>query len=165
MPQNGEIAVRLSSTLTGSVDSGSVQAVLDKLFSISLTEGTGLGQANNVWWDERTLATGTNEDLDFSGGVTNALGVALLGTKIKAIFFHGLNTNTGLVSVTRPATNGVPIFKAAGDGIDLHPNGIILVGNPTAAGYAIVAATGDLINIANDTGASQKYFVAVWLAV
>lgn len=163
MAQTGEIVIKASSNLTGNTDLQTVIASLPFEHTMALANGTGLGQANQVWTDERTVNSGANEDLDLSGGLTNALGVALTLTKLKAIVIVGLSTNTGDLTVSRPAANGVPLLAAASDAFGpLAPNGFIAYGNPSAAGITVTAATGDLINIANATGSAQKYRVIIF---
>lgn len=160
--QTGEISVRVSSKLTNSYDLDAVVSALDKTFSNAFGNGTGANQANNRWSDKRDLLTATNEDLDFAGSLSNALG-AVVFTKIKGIIIYALSTNTGPISVTRPAANGVPFLLAAGDGLSaLQPGGLFILTNPSDAGITVTAATGDLINVANATGATQSYQIIVF---
>lgn len=161
MPQTGEVSIRVTSKVTNSTDLASATANLDKTFSTPLTNGTGLNQANNSWSDRRSLATGANEDLDVSGSLTNALGVTVVFTKIKSITIQALSTNTTNITVTRPAANGVPFLAAAGDGFVLTPGGCFTLTNPSDAGIAVTAATGDLINIANSAGATGSYDIVI----
>ena len=64
--------------------------------------------------------------------------------------------------VTRPASNGVPLFLAASDGLDVKPGGCFLWLAPDATGVAVTAGTGDLINIANSSsGTSVTYDVVI----
>ena len=159
--QTGEISVRVSSKLSNSFDLDTVVSALDKTYSNSFTNGTGANQASARWSDTRSLLTATNEDLDFAGGVTGPLGAALTFTKIKMILIYALSTNTGAIAVTRPAANGVPFLTTASDGFTLMPGGLFVLTNPSDAGIAVTAATGDLINIANATGATQSYQIIV----
>lgn len=160
--QTGEISVRVSSKLGNSFDLDTVVSALDKTFSIPFTNGTGANQANNRWSDTRSLLTATNEDLDFAGGsLTGPLGTALTFTKIKAIVIYAPTTNTAAIAVTRPAANGVPFLTTASDGFSLQPGGLFILTNPSDAGITVTAATGDLINIANASGATQSYQIIV----
>lgn len=162
MPQTGEVTVRVASKLTSSLDLSTPTSVINESFSNIFSNGTGANQASNVWGDERTLLTATNEDLDLaSGGLSNGLGSSLTFTEVKAIIIHALPTNTGNLVVTRPAANGVPFLLAAGDGFTLKPGGLFVITDPSDAGIAVTAGTGDLININNATGASQTYTVII----
>lgn len=161
MAQTGEVTIRVSSKLTAAGDLSSASASLDKTFATPLTNGTGLNQANNSWSDRRTLASGANEDLDLAGTLTNAFGATVVFTKIKSITIQALMANTTNMTVTRPAANGVPFMLAAGDGFVLTPGGCFTLTNPSDAGIAVTAATGDLINIANSAGASGSYDIVI----
>lgn len=161
MPQTGGVDVRVTSKITSAGDLASATANLDRTFSTPLTNGTGLNQANNSWSDRRSLATAANEDLDVSGSLTNALGVAVVFTKIKSITIYALPTNTTSLTISRPAANGVPFLLAAGDGFVLTPGGTFALTNPSDAGIAVTAATGDLINIANAAGATADYDIVI----
>jgi hypothetical protein len=162
MPHTGEISLRVRSRLTGTSDLASVSSELDKPYSVTLGNGTGLGQANNAWHDRRTLAGGANEDLDMAGGLTNALGVALVFTKIKSITFYSDPANTANFTISRPATNGLPLFAAAGDAFVLTPGDVFQLTNRSLAGIAVTAGTGDLINVAVAAAAvGQSYEVII----
>jgi hypothetical protein len=162
MPQTGEVVVKVSSKLTATQDLSQAQATISKIFAVPLTNGAGINQASNAWSDQRAILTATNEDLDLAGGsLVSALGTALTFTEIKAIIIHALATNTGSITVTRPATNGLPFLLAAGDGFTLAPGGVFAYVNPSDAGIAVTAGTGDLINIANASGATQSYQIII----
>ena len=159
--QTGEVSVRVSSKLTNPLDLSSVVSNIAETFANSFTNGTGANQASNAWGDIRSLLTATNEDLDLAGGLTNAFGAALTFTKVKAIIIRALPANTGNITVTRPAANGVPFLVAAGDGFVLAPGAIFVLTNPSDAGITVTAGTGDLINVNNATGATQSYAVVI----
>jgi hypothetical protein len=72
------------------------------------------------------------------------------------------SSNTNNVRVTRPASNGVPLFLAASDGIDILPGGCFLWAAPAATTVTVTAGTGDLINVANSSsGTSVTYSVVI----
>lgn len=156
-----EMNVGIKGLLSSSLDLSTVKDWLERTYSIQFDNGTGAGQANNIWHDKRTLTTGTNENLDLAGGVTNALGQTTTFTKIRLILFYGLEANTGLLSVSRPASNGLAFLKAAGDAFELHPDGLFILTNSTTAGITVTAGTGDLINVDNASGATQNYHVVI----
>ncbi len=165
--QTGEVSISVKSKLANSFDLDNVVSALDKTFSIAFANGSGANQANNRWADERTLLTATNENLDFAGGsLTNSLGGALTFTEIKLILFYAPTTNTGNLTVSSPASTGVPFIVATGGTtptpkFTLTPGGFFAIGDPSDAGIVVTAATGDIINIDNATGASQKYQIIV----
>lgn len=146
---------------TRSLDLGSgVSSVLASL-STAFTDGAAAGQCDVLFSDTRTVNASANEDLDLSGSLTHD-GQAAVFARIKAIIITALAANTNNVRVTRPASNGVPLFLAASDGIDVQPGGVFLWMAPSAAGIAVTAATGDLINVANSSsGTAVTYSIVI----
>lgn len=161
MPLTTQVTVKVKAALSNALDLGSAIGNIDADFSFSLINGTGLNAANNVWSDRRTLNAASNEDIDLSGVLTSALGVSLVFTKIKLIIIRAAVANTANLAVTRPASNGLAFLTAAGDGLSLTPGDFFALSNRSSAGIAVVAATGDLININNASGASQSYDIII----
>jgi hypothetical protein len=159
--QTGSVDIKVASKLSNALDLTTAVSQLNETFSVALANGTGLNQANMTFADVRSILTATNEDLDFSGGLSSALGASIVFTKIKLILLVANKTNTGNLTVIRPAANGVPFLLAASDGFTLKPGGVFLLADPSDAGITVTAATGDLINVANASGATQSYTVIV----
>ena len=66
------------------------------------------------------------------------------------------------MNVIRPASNGVPLFLAAGDGLPVKPGGAFLWVAPDATGVAVTASTGDLLTITNSgAGSAVTYYIVV----
>lgn len=117
---------------------------------VSFASGTGANQADRVFTDTRTLAASATEDLDLAGVLFDAFNAAITFVKIKAVIVKAAAGNTNNVRVTRPASNGFPLFVAAGDGEDIPPGGVSAKVAPGAAGWGTVTpGTGDLITITN----------------
>lgn len=161
MSFTGSVQAVIRGDLVNAGDLSSGKDILRTTLEDLFTDGTGLNQANNQFSDRRTLTTGANESLDLAGGLTNAFGVTLTFTKIKAIIIQALSTNTTDLTVSRPA-NGLPFFAASGDALVLRPGGIFVLTDPSAAGITVTAGTGDLLNIANAAGASAFYDIIIF---
>jgi hypothetical protein len=128
--------------------------------------GTGANQASAVFSDTRTLSASATEDLDLAGVLTDAFGTTVAADRIKAIMVTAASGNTNDVQVTRKATNGVPLFMAAGDGIALTPGAGFCAVFPNAIGVDVTAATGDLLTITNSAGStSVTYSIAILYTV
>lgn len=152
----------LEAALTDPVDLSSPADTLDFDAIIRLVSGTGADQANMLWHDRRTLAASATENLDLAGVLVNGLGDVQTFAKLKAIVVRAVAANTNNVNVIREATNGVPLFLAAGDGIPVHPNGLFVWAAPGLAGVAVTAGTGDLITFTNSAaGTSVTYDVVL----
>ncbi|HEX6579215.1 MAG TPA: hypothetical protein VF082_12695 [Jiangellaceae bacterium] len=148
--------------LTGSLDLATPSVPLDYRQRIRLTSGTGANQGDMMWSDRRTVNASSNEDLDLAGSLTGPLGTTLTFARVKALLVTAASANTNNVRVTRPASNGVPLFLAASDGIDVRPGGMFMWVAPDATGVAVTAGTGDLINVANSSsGTSVTYDIVI----
>lgn len=159
-----EISLSILSRLSNASDLSSVVDAINRSYNHSFSHGSGINQASNIFADRRTLGSGANEDLDMAGPLTNAFGAALVFTEVKVLIFHALSTNTVNLTVTRPAANGLAFLAAAGDGFVLKPNGLWMYVDPSDAGIAVVAGTGDLINVANGAGSSQYDVIIIGVA-
>lgn len=151
--------IRVSTSLSNPLDL--VTPVAPQMFSylLDMTSGVGLNQADKVWSDRRTVAASTTDSLDLAGSLTDALGVAFTPARVKGIILR--NRGVQNLALTRPASNGVPWLTAAGDAIIVVPGGLQLWLAPTAAGIAVTAATGDLIDVVNGAGVSVDYDMVI----
>jgi hypothetical protein len=129
---------------------------------VELTNGTGANSADLIFHDTRTLAASANEDLDLSGSLAGPFGASQVFVELRGIVIAAAAGNTNNVRVTRPASNGVPLFLAASDGIDVPPGGVFMWACPADGKVSITAGTGDLINIANSSsGSTVTYDVII----
>ncbi|MCW2767774.1 MAG: hypothetical protein JWO11_3733, partial [Nocardioides sp.] len=81
---------------------------------------------------------------------------------IKMIVVFAASGNTNNVNVVQPASNGVPLFLAAGDGVAVKPSGMFVWYDPSAAGVVVTPATGDLLNLVNSgAGTSVTYDIHI----
>jgi hypothetical protein len=162
MALNTTVTARVESTLTSSLDLATATVPLDLHTRIALASGTGASAADLIFHDTRTLAASGTEDLDLAGVLTSPLGATLTYVEVKVVFIRALAANTNSVRVTRPAANGVPLFVAAGDGIDVQPGAVFLWANPGDGGVTVTAGTGDLITVTNSgAGTGVTYDVVI----
>lgn len=156
MPLTASVRASISATqtLAGDLGSGKFDAAISVLQAF--LDGAGAGAADRMFKDTRTLAASAAEDLDVAtgGGLIDAFGAALAMARIKAVIVKAAPGNTNNVRISRPAANGVPLFFAAGDGLDIKPGGVFLWMAPDAAGVVVTAATADLISLANSAAGS-----------
>lgn len=135
--------------------------LLEKV-KIQLGNGTTANNADLMFHDRRTINASANEDLDLAGVLASPFGAALTFVELRAVLISAAATNTNNVRVTRPASNGVPLFLAASDGIDVPPGGVFLWACPADGKVTVTAATGDLINVANSgAGSTVTYDVVL----
>lgn len=160
---NTAIRISLSAKQTKSADLEIASSKITEALAFAFSDGAGIDQANLVWKDVRTLAASANEDIDLSGSLTDIYGESVIFARIRAILVAAPRANVNNVNVTRPDSNGAPIFLAAGDGLEVRPGGCFLWVSPDATGTAITAGTGDLINIANSAGSSAVDYTIIVL--
>lgn len=121
--------------------------------------GTSSGQMDTWFDDIRTLTTGATESLDLVGtALTDPFGasVSMLHVNIFAIYSALANTTDLTVG---NVTNGVTGWLTAATHSNvIRPGGLMLFVDP-GAGYALTAATADLVKVANASGASASYHI------
>jgi hypothetical protein len=148
------LALTAKGRQAGTVDLGSTAAERAISASVALVNGTGAGAADLMFADTRTLAASGTEDLDLAGALADAFGTAQVFARIKAIVVQADAGNTNNVVVSRPASNGLTIFSAAGDAIPVRPGETLalICGVADAVGHVVTAATGDLLTVTNSAG-------------
>lgn len=135
----------------------------------SFTNGTGANQADIVYFDERTVASATNDDLDLAGVLSTALGSTITAAELVAIAVVNGPVDTTAAANTTDLTIGGASADVTGflGGTTptigpIKPGGVFLIAAGDAAGIgAVTATTADILRIANSSGASAKYQVAI----
>lgn len=155
------VRIEVKSVVTNTANDGEVQTV-NYVKEYTWTDGTGTDQVGQVLYDaSRTLAA-TNEDLDVVGSTLKAFGGNADMTGLKFLLIENTDTDTGdYLEVKQPASNGIPgIFLAAGDGMKVHPGGLMLWIAPGPDVATVTASTGDLINVAAADTSIYKLILA-----
>jgi hypothetical protein len=128
--------------------------------------GPAPGQVDRVYTATGTLAGSATANIDLAGSITDALGnTAVTFARIKSvqIIAAAANASGNNLQVTRPASNGVALFMAAGDGIELRPGAAFswASGTADATGVAVTGGTGDLITLTNSAGTNTISYTVV----
>jgi hypothetical protein len=165
VPLTATIKAGIKASQTRVLDLGTPAYPMSKSIEVALTSGTGAGQADLMFTDTRTVAASGTDALDLAGGLTDAYGQTLTFVEVRAVLVTALSTNTNNVRVNRPASNGVPLFLAAGDGIDVPPGGAFLWVAPPDGKVTVTAGTGDLLNIDNASSGTPVTYDVVILGV
>lgn len=147
-----DFSLRLAPTLTNPLDLSTPIDALVKTIKFAWTSGVLANQGDRLFHDQRTLGASGTEDLDLAGSLTGSFGSTLTFARIKLLCVTAAAGNTNNVNLTRPASNGVPLFLAASDGIPIKPGGGFLWWAPDAAGVAVTGGTGDLLTFTNSAG-------------
>jgi hypothetical protein len=154
MAISGEIGIHANIKQVEAKDLGTAELPLSWAKAWAVANGTGANQADKIYHDKFTIGPSATVTLDLAGVLTDLLGVAFTLAKLKAILVYASAANNAAnnVNVQRPASNGVPIFLAASDGIGLRPGAAFAWFSPDATGVAVTAGTGDLIDFVNSAG-------------
>lgn len=154
------LSLKLDVKERGSNDLGtpSLPFGIDKTIEINPAALSALDQANTLFADKRTLASGATENLDMTGALTDAFGASILNAEVTMLYFENPRVNTTNITVFGAASNG---FNAGLTGttpkVTLMPGEWIIMASRN--GWGVTAGTGDLILVANSAGASADYIV------
>lgn len=163
MSLTSKVVTRVLASQTSPLDLASGSFPLSVNTTVDLSDGTGAGSADLLFSDRRTLAASTSESLDLAGSLTDAFGATITFARVKAIYIAAASGNTNNVLVGGAASNGFATWVGdATDVVVVRPGGALLLAAPDATAYAVTAATGDLLKIANSgSGTSVTYDVVI----
>lgn len=149
-----KLSVIAQADLSSQLDLSLASAPMTKAYIKALTDGTVAGKADRVFHDKRTLAPSATENLDLNGVLLDPLGGACNFVKIKGLVIAAADGNANDVIVGAAATNPwVALLGAAGT-VTVKPGAVFaaFAGQNDSNAYAVIAATGDLLKIANSAG-------------
>jgi hypothetical protein len=164
MALKARLRVSLEVNETASHDIGPLQldALIDK--ALSFANGTGAGQADIVFADERTLAASTSEDLDLAGALANAFGQTITAVELVLVLVVAADANVNDV-VLGAATQPIPLFGGTNGTFAVKPGGMFLSVAPGAAGQLTIGAGAtDDLKVANSGAGSAVTYKIVILA-
>lgn len=136
--------------------------VLDE--TVAWIQGTGSGQADRIYYAERTLTAGSNETLDLAGVLLDVYGNTLTFAKVYAIAVKNVNTLAAKLEIGPNATNGFGVDgfwgAAAHRNVVNISSGVLVFYSP--AGVAVTAGTADLLYAENKSGSNAlTYRIAI----
>jgi len=135
--------------------------------TLSLADGTAADQADLMFVNQRTVASASNDDLDLAGVLTDFNGATITFAEIVAVLVingpksgsanttdltigAGSNPFTGFLGGTAPTIGPI------------KPGGVVFLFAGDAAGLGTVTTgTGDILRIANSSGASATYQICL----
>lgn len=160
-----KLSLKVASTLTSPLDLASGRVALDYSKIISLASGVTGGQADTIFHDQRTLAGSATENLDLAASLVDAFGTPITLARVKGLIVAAAAGNTNDVLVGGASPNAWATWVGdATDVVRLRPGALFaqLAGAADATGYAVTAATGDLLKVANSgAGTSVTYDVII----
>jgi len=131
----------------------------------SMTDGTSADQADKIWHDRRTLATGTNDDLDMTALANTIFGtsVPINFAKVSAIMIKNLSTTAGdelkLDSSVANAFTG-PFNGSTSSKIEIGADSVLFLSSKKDS-WTVTAGTGDILRITNSNAGSVSYDIVI----
>lgn len=162
-----DISVNLKGSYSSVLDLVTATAATDtgQRYRTLLQSGVAAGQADKMFSDTRTLGPSATEDLDLAGVLTDAFGAVLTFARIKGLVVAAAAGNTNNVLLGGVANGWATFLSPAATGIiTVRPGTFIAmgVGVADATGYAVTAATADLLHVANSAaGTSVSYDIYI----
>ena len=136
-------------------------------YSQVLSNGTTANKADLSYVAEITVATAANSDLDLAGVLTDALGNTVTAAEIVAIMVKNValdgTANTTDLTIGGGSNPVVGFMGGTTPTIGpIKPGGMVMLAAGDAAGLgAVTAGTGDILRIANSSGATAKFQIAI----
>lgn len=134
-----------------------------------LSDGTTANKADLSYMAERTVASASNDDIDLAGVLTDALGDTVTAAELVAVMVINAQKD-GTANTTDLTIGGGsnPVVGFLGGTTPtigpIKPGGMVMLAAGDAAGLGAVAAgTGDILRIANSSGASNTYQIGLVL--
>lgn len=157
-----QLIVEVAAAYRNILDLGTPADLFTKRARTAFADGTGANAADRMFHDQRTIAASGTEDLDLAGSLSSPFGATLTFVELRLVLVTAAATNTNNVRLSRPASNGVPLFLAASDGIDVPPGGTFLWACPADGKVTVTAGTGDLLTVANSSsGTAVTYDIVI----
>ncbi len=131
-----------------------------KSYSEQLTDGTGSGKAQVVFADQRTLVGSAADSLDLAGGLTDQFGATITFTKIKSIMILPAAANAEDLAIGGGSNPFIGWFADVSDVENVPAGGCSFHAYHTT-GWAVTAATGDILEITAGAGGATYDIVIV----
>ncbi len=164
MPLVTQATFGLSALLTEATNpmgTGTAPMAASKL--VNLATGTNAGQADKLYYAQRTLAASGTEDLDLAAVLTDKFGVVITMARVKGLYVSASASNVNNVVLGAGTNPWVTLLNTTGT-VTLRPGSFLCVmaGTADATGYGVTAATGDVLKVLNSgAGTSVTYDVAI----
>lgn len=167
MPLSARLTAQIVAKQTGANDFGGPEFNLNMFNEMVLEDGTTVNKADILFADERTVASASNDDIDLAGVLSSVFGSTITMAEMVGLLIIN-KPRTGAANTTNLTIGGgsnafVGFFGGTTPTIGpIRPGGVLMLASPDAAGLGtVVAGTGDILRIANSSGAVNKYQIAI----
>lgn len=162
MPGVGPAGLNITAGISGRITNTNVLGSLGEDINVSallqLLGGTGAGQIDTVYSAQTTIAASGSSTIDLNGAVNDVFGNSIAFLHVKAIVVIAAAGNTNDFQIGPGASN--PFNGPWSGTTPLHavsPGEMFVAtkGQGSSLGWAVVAATGDIIKIANSSSGTS----------
>lgn len=166
MALTGTIRAELSGVQSGPNDYGG-QFSPSVLKIINLSDGISEGNADMLFTDVRVVSSASNDDIDLTGVLTDAFGTAFNAAKLVGlIIINGPVSGTANTTDLTIGAGTNPFLGFLGGTTPtvgpIKPGGVFMIASGSADGIGtVVAGTGDILRIANSSGAGASYQIGI----
>lgn len=175
MSLNVTLRTILAATHLGSADLSIPQDQLKHEILDTLSDGTGSGEANTIWYDRRTLASGADDDLAMQGALEDAFGETVNFDRVLGILIHNRNAYAGdILSVgggsDDAGTDAFDNWTVESDGgggsgknqILIPGQGFFFLWSPVT-GYVVLSS--NILRISNASGGHEIEYDVILLGI
>lgn len=159
-----QLRIILNSILQNSIGLASGQATIEQAVNVSLASGTGANQADRIYSESAKSISGAYSP-DLSGALLDAFGAACVFARVKALVVVAAAANTGDVIVGNSGANAFLFGTVVADKVSVKPGGALVLFAPSAAGYPVTAATGDILSFTPSAGTQVFDFAILGASV
>lgn len=170
----GRLSILIEMSVGKTRDLATPATVLSMAKDLALAFGTGVGKADQIWWDRRVIAGAGNDPLDLVGTLLSPLtGIAVNFALLRAFAIFNRSdetithsggshtaTDAHIVALDTSSTFVGPC-KTLAKGQVIQAGGVWAAWNPLAAGWAIVADTGDTFQVDNEDAGDEACYDVV----
>lgn len=150
MPISLKSTATIRGSLTTARDGGNATFEVNTGSNKVIRNGTEADEANAIYFDDFEIAASGTLDIDLSGSLTDAHGNVLVFTAIKEIMVVAGSANANALVIGNGGVNSfIGPFGDAAHTLAVQPGNRAGLTNYTAAGWPVVAGTGDILRIAN----------------
>ncbi len=147
----GNIQTLIRLTAKKGLDLSTPEDALNISPSKSVVFGTGTGEMNLIWHDQRILVGGANEDLDL-GVLTDSFGVSSGFDTIKLLFFQNVSGNGASIEIGNAASNPNPLWLSVPTTTQTLNDGQMIMCYDEDSGFDVSGGAADELRIANSDG-------------
>jgi hypothetical protein len=157
------VVLSVNGLASSAADFTTAVAPLARTYQQLYSTGTGASQADRIFHDQRTIIASGTDDLDLAGVLTDVFGVTVTFARIRGLIVAAASTNTNNVIIGNATSNGfITWVGAAAHTVTVRPGGFLALTATDATSYAVTAATGDILRIANSgAGTSVVYDIVL----